>query len=284
MKKILITGGGGFVASYLKDIFKSEKVFLTDIAGKGVEKCDITDKKSVFRLVEKISPDEIYHLAAISMPRVEDKKLVERVNVQGTLNLLEAVRKFSPQAKVLLVSTGYVYGNCKRPATEKDRPRPIGIYAQSKLEMEKQALKKFPDLNIYIARPFTHSGKNQGLGFFFPDTAKKIAEGKKQSNPEIEVYNPQTKRDFSHVEDIVSAYKMIMDKGTPKEIYNICSGKSYNILKIFEDMTKRANLKKYTVKRIKHGVVLDLMGNNSKIKNLGWKPEYDIDKIIDDFS
>lgn len=283
MKKVLITGANGFVASYLKQLFRPDKVFLSDISGKGLIQCDISDKKSALDLIEKTHPDEIYHLAAISSPQVKDKVLIESVNVSGTLNLLEGVRKYAPHTKILLVSSGYVYGNCKKPAKEGDLPRPNGLYAKSKLEMERQALKKFPELNIYITRPFTHSGKGQPLGFFFPDMARKIAKAKKQINPEIEVFNPQTKRDFTHVEDVVRAYKLIVEKGTKGEIYNICQGKSYKIIALVKKMVVRSGLENYKIKQIKHGIVLDLLGDNSKIKKLGWKSKFNIDNIIDDF-
>lgn len=283
MKKILITGASGFVAQYLKKLFERDKVFLTDIAGKNVIECDITDKKQVRRLIEDTLPDEIYHLAAIALPGNENRDLVNRVNVNGTLNILEAAHEFCPEANLLLVSSGYVYGNCTKPMKETDPTNPEGIYAQSKLEMEHQALLKFPSLNIYIARPFTHSGNGQGLGFFFPDMAKKIEAAKAGKSPVIEVYNPETLRDFSHVKDVVAGYKLILAKGKVGEIYNVCSNQSYDILSTFKKMAKEAGLTNYKVKKIKHGVVLDLLGDNSKIRQLGFKPKYSVTKIIKEF-
>ena len=283
MKKVLITGANGFVAKYLKDLFKNDEVFLTDVSGDDLLKCDITDKQAVYDLVHDICPDEIYHLAAIALPGNENRDLVNRVNVEGTLNILEAAREFCPKAKILLISSGYVYGDCKATAKESAPVNPVGIYAQSKLEMENQALEKFPNLNLYIARPFTHSGYGQGLGFFFPDMAKKIEAAKKEDIPVIEIYNPESKRDFSHVKDVVRAYKLIMEKGIPKEIYNICYGKAYDVLEIFEQMAESAGLKEYKVKRIKHGVVIDLIGDNTKIKKLGFSPQYGVSEIIKEF-
>lgn len=283
--QILITGASGFVGQYLANELKETgTLFLTDVKkSRGIIPLDITRSSEVGKIIKKFKPDEIYHLAAISSPQVKDKALVEKVNVTGTLNILQGVRKFAPQAKVLLVSSGYVYGNCKKPATEKTPPRPNGLYAKSKLKMEREALKKFPDLNIYIARPFTHSGKGQPLGLFFPDMARKIAIARGQRDPEVEVYNPQTKRDFTHVKDVVRAYKIIIKKGVRGEIYNICLGKSYEILDLVKKMAKRSGLLSYKIKKIKHGIVLDLMGDNAKIKKLGWRAKFDVEKIIDDF-
>jgi GDP-4-dehydro-6-deoxy-D-mannose reductase len=284
MATVLITGANGFVAKYLKREFSlRDKVILTDVkSGQGIVSLDITKKNQVEKIIKDYCPDEIYHLAAIASPRIEDSSLVKKVNVTGTLNVLEAVRKFCPKTKVLLVSSGYVYGNCLVPAKETSPVHPEGSYAKSKLEMEREALKKFPDLNIYIARSFTHSGKGQGPGYFFPDMAKKIKAAKKDESPEVEVYNPQNKRDFSHVQDVVRAYRLILEKGVPREIYNVCSGKTYRVLDVFNDMAKKAGLKDFAVKKIKHGIVLDLKGDNKKLKELGFKPKHEVLKIIDD--
>lgn len=278
--KILISGANGFVGRYLKESLAKDEIYPVDLTGKGILSCDITDKNAVAKLIGQKLPDQIYHLAAIASPRVKDRELVNSVNVQGTLNILEAVRKFCPKTKVLLVSSGYVYGNCLKPATESSATKPIGVYAESKLEMERQALKKFPDLCIYIARPFTHSGKGQGLGFFFPDMAQKISVAKKETAPVIEVYNPETKRDFSHVKDVVLGYKLIINKGNPGETYNICSGKTYKIIDVVEKMIKRAGISSHTIRTVKHGIILDLAGNCSKIKKLGFKPKFNIDELI----
>ena len=284
MNKILITGGNGFAASYLKDLFSKDEVFLTDLKGEGIIPCDITNAKEVQKLIEKIKPDQIYHLAAIASPRIEHQDLVEKVNVGGTKNLLTAVRKSCPNAKILLVSSGYVYGDCKTPAKETDRINPLGAYAESKSKMEKLAQLEFADLDFYIARAFTHSGKGQSLGFFFPDVAKKISDAKATSNPVIEVFNPNTIRDFSHVKDIVRGYKAILEKGKVREAYNVCSGKAYKVMDIFEKMVKAAHLKDYQLKKIEHGIVLDLLGDDSKIKTLGYSPKYTVEDIIRDFS
>lgn len=283
MKKVLITGANGFAASYLKRLFKSDNVVLTDIAGTGLIRCDISDREMTLKMIGKTLPDEVYHLGAISSPQVTDESLVEKVNVVGTLNLLEGIKKFVPSAKVLLVSSGYVYGDCKKPATEETEPHPTGAYAESKLKMEQEALKNFPDLQIFIARPFAHSGKGQRPGLFFPDMSHKIFEAKKHTNPEIIVYNPQTKRDFTHVKDVVEAYKLIIEKGIVSEIYNICLGKSYLIRDLVEKMAKQYGLSNYKVRNIKKGKAIDIIGDNLKIKQLGWRPKYDVSQIIKDF-
>jgi len=285
MATILITGGGGFVAGHLKKEFTgADKVILADKKrGREVVALDITQPTQVERFIKKYRPDEIYHLAAISTQKFKDKKTIEKVNVQGSLNLLKAVRKYSPETKILLVSTGYVYGNCRKPAKETKKTNPQGPYAQSKLKMEREALKKFPKLKIYIVRSFNHSGAGQALGFFFPDLAKRISDYKKGKIAELEIFNGEEKRDFLHVKDVVRAYRVILKLGKPRQIYNVASGKAYKIKDITGQMIKKARLKKpRMVRKEKLSDVKVLVGHNSKLKALGWKPRYQVSKIISD--
>ena len=281
MSKILITGGAGFVAPYLKKTLGSQEVTLTDLVGRGIIECDLTDPAQANSLIRKVRPDEVYHLAAISSPKNEDRAKVMKINVGGTLNLLRAIKKFSPQAKVLLVSTGYVYGNCQK-AAESDRPNAREPYAQSKLKMEQEALGKFPELKIYIARAFNHSGSGQQLGFFFPDLAKKINEAKKSGSKTIEVINPDSARDFMHVKDTVAAYKLILAKGRAGEIYNVATGKKYKIIDLVARMLKAADLKNTKISRKEKKGVMSLVGSNERLKRLGFKPKHSIDDVISD--
>lgn len=281
MKKILVTGASGFVGKYLKNELDGD-IVATDYIGPNVVKCDITDPKAVDQLIKNVLPDEVYHLAGISSPREKDDELIISVNVCGTKNLLESIKRFSPKSKILLISSGYVYGSTSAPANEKTPAHPNGAYAKSKLAME-ALVRDFPGLHIVIARPFTHSGKGQGKGFFFPDVAEKIIKAKQDPNFEIELYNPETKRDFLHVKDVVKAYKLLMEHGKSGEIYNICSSKRYIIKDMFEEMCQMAGLKKKITKEIQHGIVVDLIGDNRKIMALGWKPKLSIDDIIRDF-
>jgi len=284
MATILITGGNGFVAGYLKKICTRDKVILADKKrDKGIVALDITQLPQVESLIKKYQPDEIYHLAAISTQKFKDKKTIEKVNVQGSLNVLRACQKYSPQAKILLVSTGYVYGNCKKPAKETKKPNPKGLYAQSKLKMEQEALKKFPDLKIYISRSFNHSGAGQPLGFFFPDLAKKVLDYKNKKTSELEIFNGEEKRDFLHVKDVVRAYRLILKRGKPRQVYNVASGKAYKIEDITAQMIKKAGLKNpKIIKKQRPSDVKILVGDNSKLKSLLWKPKFQISKIISD--
>lgn len=284
MKTILVTGGSGFVAGYLKDVLAPDNVVLADKnKSSHIREIDITDKSQVDDLISDLRPDEIYHLAALPYTWSKDMDAIFKVNVEGTLNILRAVQEFSPKSKILLVSTAYVYGNSNKLIHESDSTNPAGFYGESKLEMEKRALSEFPDLNIYIARSFNHSGSGQKAGFFFPDQNKKISEFKKGNLAEIEVVNPDSIRDFLDVCDVVRAYKLILEKGKPREIYNVCSGKGEKIGELVEKLIIKSNIKNPKIKISVNPSIKKLVGSNEKLKSLGFKPRYSIDDIVEQF-
>jgi GDP-4-dehydro-6-deoxy-D-mannose reductase len=285
VKTILVTGAGGFVGKHLvRELKGSGELILTDAKkSRGIISLDITKAGMVDKAINKYRPDEIYHLAAIATQNYPDKKAFKKVNVAGTLNILKACKKHTLEAKILLVSTGYVYGQCNRPATEKTSPNPIGEYAISKIEMEQLAGQKFPDLNIYIARPFNHAGSGQPLGMLFPDLAQRARDYKTGKIKDFTIYNPSDKRDFLHVKDVCRAYKTILKSGKPWEVYNICSGRAYTMRELAQAMIKAAKIKKpkiVTSSRPTHVTIL--AGTNRKIKSLGWRARLSIETIAQD--
>ncbi len=285
--RILITGGGGFVARYLADKLKEQDVLLSDAKedrDRKVVELDITKSGKVEALIKKFHPEQVYHLAAITNPRFASAETIHEVNVKGSENLLLSCRKHAPHARILLVSSGYVYGECKEPAEENSPTHPIGPYAKSKIEMETLALKKFSDLDFVIARPFNHSGRGQQLGLVLPDLANQIKRFKQKEISQIHTFNLNDSRDFLHVKDVVRGYIILMDKGKSREIYNISSGKSVKIKEILRAMIEKSGLKNAKInEREKIGGLSKLVGSSRKIIRLGWEPKYSLDKIISDF-
>ncbi|MCX6809677.1 MAG: GDP-mannose 4,6-dehydratase [Candidatus Berkelbacteria bacterium] len=285
--KILITGGSGFVAKYLAQELKGADVLLADIredTKKKVIGLDITKLSAVESLLKKFKPDQIYHLAAISSPRIAGEAKIREVNIGGTENLLKAARKYAPGVRILLVSTGYVYGECLKPASEGQKLNPIGPYAKSKAEMEKLALKNYKDLDIVVVRPFNHSGQGQQLGFVLPDLAKQIKLFKQKRISKIHSLNLDNARDLLHVKDVVRGYKLLMQKGKKHEIYNISSGKAVEIRKVLQALIQKSSLKNVKIFEQKQaGGLAKSVGSNAKIKRLGWKPKHSLDDVISEF-
>jgi len=286
--KVLVTGAAGFVGGYLAREFPNDQLLLCDIAKSDdpkITKLNVADAKEASEVISGFGPDQIYHLAAIPSPRFASEELIQKVNVEGTRNILEACRKSAPKARVILVSSGYVYGECVRPAEESDELAPQGAYANSKADMERMAVEEFSDLDFVIARPFNHSGKGQKLGTVFPDLSAQIDGLPKDGKGTIKTFDLDNERDFLHVKDVVKAYKLLARKGKRKEVYNICSGKAVSIREILNKILERRAIQGAQIYEQKLSNPLKKSyGSNKKMMSLGWLPKYSLDDIVGEFS
>jgi GDP-4-dehydro-6-deoxy-D-mannose reductase len=248
--KALITGINGFVGDHLSALLHSKniEVYGTDIAGDfskpGVHTSymDLMDQEQIIKALSLIQPDTIYHLAGQSNVGLSWKEpfLTLNVNVMGTMNLLEAVRKTAPGAKVLIIGSGDQYGivspeQC--PLSEGTVLKPQNPYAVSKAMQEQTATVyvRAYGLNVVMVRAFNHIGPGQKPGFVAPDFACNIVKIEKGLQKSMSVGNLEAMRDFSDVRDIVRGYQMLMEKGATGEIYNIGSGMPIKI----SDLLKR---------------------------------------------
>lgn len=296
---ILITGITGFVGKYLArylvkqnseiNIFGTyvdEKEYLSfanEFKKVRIFKCDITDDLEADKVIKKSTPDYVYHLAAMSSGNESDRKKVFKVNVDGTVNILRFCQALSKKTRIMLASTSYIYGSSKncRPFTENDAENPVGIYAESKLEMERVAKKYITDqVEIIISRAFNHTGPGQTENFVVPAFAKQIAEIEKGiKQPVIQVGNLNAVRDFLDVRDVIRAYHLLATEGKSGEIYNLASGKHYSIAEILELLLSLSEIKikiKKDSSRMRPSDIACSVGSFSKInKELGWSPEID---------
>ena len=163
--KLLVIGGSGLLGYKVAKMASNEhETFLTynyrsiQIEGCTALKLDKCDRKAVFELLEKIKPDVVIDTAALHNVDYCETHPEEawKVNVEGTRNVAEACKKIG--AKIIFISTDYVFDGTKGYYTEEDTPNPLSYYAKTKLEAEKtiQSL----DVNYIIARPSVIYGWN----------------------------------------------------------------------------------------------------------------------------
>ncbi|HWF15953.1 MAG TPA: GDP-mannose 4,6-dehydratase [Acidimicrobiales bacterium] len=225
--RALITGGKGFVgqwlAAHLKD--HGDEVAVIDL------ETDVADGTAVRRVLHDVAPDAVYHLAAMTHvgESWEDPSQVLRVNVLGTAEVLAAART-RPQARVLVVSSAEVYGVVtaeQLPLGESTPTAPASPYAASKLAAEAVALQAWRGYRqpVIVVRPFNHIGPGQSPNFFVPALAKRIVEARRSGAGSLRVGTLTTRRDFTDVRDVVAAYRLLIEKGAPGEVYNVCSGR-----------------------------------------------------------
>jgi GDP-4-dehydro-6-deoxy-D-mannose reductase len=226
--RALITGGKGFVghwlAAHLKD--RGDDVAVIDI------ETDVADGAAVRRVMADVKPDAVYHLAAMTHvgESWENPGQVLRVNVLGTAEILAAARSVVSGPRVLVVSSAEVYGvvgPAQLPLTEDTTTAPASPYAASKLAAEAVALQAWRGYGqpVLVVRPFNHIGPGQSPNFFVPALAKRIVEARRSGTHALSVGTLSTRRDFTDVRDVVTAYRLLVELGSPGSVYNVCSGR-----------------------------------------------------------
>ena len=294
MSRVLIFGAGGFVGSYLCKEFLNNgyKVSGTD-KGEGSAlpsevdfyKTDLMQADEVKKLIGQIQPDIIVNLAAISsvgaswnMPQT-----TMAINVIGALNIMEAARKSEQKPRILFVGSSEEYVISENPLDENTQLNANNPYGISKVTQEQLAklYREQYGLKIYYVRPFNHTGIGQRDTFVLPSFCKQVAEiDKSGKDGKIQVGNLKVKRDFSHVKDIVRAYRMIVESDNCNQIYNVGSGNAYSL----EDMlTYIIGLSNQNIEievdqnRIRPTDQPVICCDRSLIgKELGWEPQYNV--------
>jgi nucleoside-diphosphate-sugar epimerase len=243
--------------------------------------CDLTDKAQTAAVVGQIMPDVVVHLAALAFVLESNPEDFYRVNVMGTLNLIEALaNNESSPSRVLVASSANVYGNNPEELIETTCPAPINHYAASKLAMEHMVKTWFARLPIIITRPFNYTGPGQDERFVVP----KIVAHYKRREPSIRLGDTSAERDFSDVEDVVEAYMRLLQSNTRSEIVNICSGRTISVASIIAEMN---NIAGYTMKveadpsLFRRTDLPRLAGSNQKLRQLtGFSPSKSIRETL----
>jgi GDP-4-dehydro-6-deoxy-D-mannose reductase len=183
--------------------------------------------------------DAVVHLAAVASGAEarRDPGAAWEVNAAGTARLCEAVAegvgRTGRNARVLVVSTGEVYGagRGRRLRRETDAAQPCSPYAASKLGAEVAALevRRRTGLAVVVARPFPHTGAGQDDRFVVPAFARRLAAARRSGAGTIAVGNLEPVRDFLHVDDVIDAYVALIGRGRPGAVYNIASGQGVSV-------------------------------------------------------
>lgn len=301
--KALIIGGAGFVGGYLIDELTENgfEVHATCLENESISgKCtvhtlDILKKNDIINIFNSISPDVVYHLAAQSSVALSWKnpQLTAEVNIIGSINVLEAFRESENSAnmRLVLIGSGEEYGYISPeacPISESQPLNPANIYAMTKAcqEMTGKIYAKAYNLDIVMVRAFNHSGAKQSSIFVISDFCRQIAEiesGRKP--PEICVGNLSAMRDFTDVRDIVRAYRLLANKGTSGNVYNIGRGKAVSIQHILDTALSFSAVHidvKTDPKRMRASDTPIIEPDVSRIfADTGWKAEISLEKTIE---
>jgi len=295
-KRVLITGAGGFVGRRLtRRLVDNDRytVFtatrrLQSIVGSNPLEFDLRDSDSVRRVIEAANPDIIFHLAAQSSSSGANASPsgAWEANMLGTMSLARSLQDLAPDSTFVFASSVEVYGLAFNdgPVDENTTPRPVSVYGKSKYAAEMMLPDLLPHtVKSIIVRPTNHSGAGQSEHFVLPSFARQVASG---TSP-IMTGNIKVKRDFLHVEDVVSAYERIADhvSGLPsRAVFNISSGLTLSLDSILAKLLHVAG-SDATISidpdRIRNIDVPDAHINSDAIRrHLGWEPSVTIDELL----
>jgi nucleoside-diphosphate-sugar epimerase len=240
--RALVTGLRGFTGHYMSRELEAMGYEVIGLgqglaAGEKHYSVDLRDTQSLRNAVAEIQPNVVVHLAAIAFVAHGDVNDIYTSNIVGTRNLLAALAHCgrTPE-KVLLASSANVYGNARVTTLDETCPaQPENDYAVSKYAMELMARHWREAMPIVVARPFNYTGVGQSLSFLLP----KLVDHFARRAGRVELGNIEVYRDFNDVRVVAAAYGRLLEKGTPGEIYNVCSGHAYSIkdvLSILSDL------------------------------------------------
>jgi GDP-4-dehydro-6-deoxy-D-mannose reductase len=307
--RVLITGITGFVGSYMAEHalargaevygssrWRSKTENIEHIRSKiTLIESDLRDLSSVRNLLETASPDCVVHLAAQSFVGASWSTPAETLstNIISQVNVLEAVRGLKMAPRFLVVGSSEEYGLVSEdelPIRETNALRPLSPYAVSKVAQDMMGYQYFKSYGLPIvrSRAFNHEGPRRGDVFVTSNFAKQVAEIEAGlRDPVVYVGDLKPRRDYSDVRDVVRGYWLLLERGEPGEVYNLCSGRSWAIQQVLDFLLEQSTVKGITVKtdptRLRPSDVMILEGDPSKIeKAVGWKVEIPFERTLRD--
>jgi GDP-4-dehydro-6-deoxy-D-mannose reductase len=216
-------------------------------------------------------PDVVYHLAALAHVGRSwgDPSATLSQNQAMTLNVLEAVRAEAPEAIVVAVSSGEVYGAPERLPVDEAAPlRPQNPYAVSKAAADLLAgfYADAHGLRVIRVRAFNHAGPGQDPAHAISSFACQAAQGVTR----IVIGNPETRRDYTDVRDVVRAYRLLADRGEPG-VYNVCSGRTASTAELVRMLGVEHVVDPALVRAHE---VMEIRGSYAALRAAtGWEPE-----------
>lgn len=313
MKKILITGFSGFVSRHFIEYLYNEN-FAYEILGVDInppkmslksykdrlnvkfQELNLLEKEALNAVIADFRPDYILHLASFSSVAYSWKFPADcfNNNTQIFLNLTESLRENDlTECRVLSVGSSEEYGNVTEeqlPLRENMQLEPVSPYAVARVsqEMMSKVLVDGFGMNIILTRSFNHIGPYQDTRFVIPSFVRRVLDVVEAGAKEgmIETGDTTIVRDFLDVRDVVRAYYLLLTKGTPGQVYNICSSRGLALNEIVSEIAELLAVHiegRINPEFVRPGDNQKIIGSYEKIyKELGWEPEIPLKNTLQD--
>src|SRR3989339_542721 len=296
MKRILITGGAGFIGSALikelqqqayeifviDDLSFGSRNFI-DIKNANFYKISLLEYEGIKKIISRLNPQYVVHLAAIHfIPYCNKNPLIAvNVNIKGTINLLDSLRGLRNLKKLFFASSAAVYPVYEKALKETCRPNPIDIYGLTKLTGEYLCREfylrtKTPTI---ICRFFNAFGPNETNPHLIPEIQKQVNAGKRI----IKLGNLTPKRDFIHTFDMAQSVRLLLEKfRRGVDVFNLGSGSEYSVVEIvraFERQVGEEIKIEVDSARVRRTDRMHLLADISKLRKfINWTPQIGIDE------
>ena len=298
MKRILITGGAGFIGSALikelqqqayeifviDDLSFGSRNFI-DIKNANFYKISLLEYEGIKKIISRLNPQYVVHLAAIHfIPYCNKNPLIAvNVNIKGTMNLLDSLRGLRNLKKLFFASSAAVYPVYEKALKETCRPNPIDIYGLTKLTGEYLCREfylrtKTPTI---ICRFFNAFGPNETNPHLIPEIQKQVNAGKRI----IKLGNLTPKRDFIHTFDMAQSVRLLLEKfRRGVDVFNLGSGSEYSVVEIVRAFERQVGEEieiEVDSARVRRTDRMHLLADISKLRKfINWTPQIGIDEGI----
>lgn len=292
---LLVTGSRGFLAPPLihelrRRYPKARLVLVDRKPGPGNLECDLTDAAQTSRLIRRLRPQAIYHLAGRTQEKNSSSFLT--THLQTTVNILDAVRALPDPTRTAVLITGSAgeYGEpaISGPLKEGSPARPLSAYGASKLCQTTAALAyRHLGLRVFVARIFNVLGPGMpphlSLGAFATQIVR-IESGAQK--PVLRTGSLAAMRDYIDVRDLAQALAGIIERGRPGEIYNICSGRAVAMSALLDGLLALASRAIAVVPLSgskASGGAGRVFGSARRLRaRTGWRPRISLGKSLQD--
>ena len=297
-KNVLITGGAGFIGSALSKQLQEDghavavldnlsfgRRHLAGVLDDRFFEVDIRAREATRKVLADTRPEIVLHLAAVHFIPYCNQHPVEAadININGTINVLDAAQSIESVEQVFVASTAAVYPIADGAMDEQHVLGPMDIYGTTKLATEKLASEFHLRTGIptIVGRFFNAFGPNETNPHLFPEIQRQVLSGART----LKLGNLDPKRDYIHTEDMSRAMSALLSKGVSGyDVFNIGRGIEYSVREIvaaFERQLGEPLTIEVDPARVRKVERQHLLADVRKLKAAtGWEPKWDIDQGV----